>query len=68
MAPSSRPALSDEEAVDIIRRIGVERVLFGSDWPWFHPLRDRERIEALSFSNSERGLILGGNAQHIMGV
>ena len=62
------PALSDEEAVDIIRRIGVERVLFGSDWPWFHPLRDRERIEALSFSNSERGLILGGNAQHIMGV
>jgi predicted TIM-barrel fold metal-dependent hydrolase len=62
------PPLSDEEAVDIINRIGVDRVLFGSDWPWFHPLRDRERIEALPFSNSERDLILGGNAQRVLGL
>ena len=62
------PSLSDDEAADVIRRLGVERVLFGSDWPWFHPLRDRERIEALPLSDSEKGLILGENARRVMDI
>jgi hypothetical protein len=62
------PSLSDDEAADVIRRLGVDRVLFGSDWPWFHLLRDRERIEALPFSDSEKGLILGENARRILRV
>ena len=62
------PSLSDDEAVDVIRQFGVERVLFGSDWPWFHPLRDRERIEALPLSDSEKRLILGENARRVMGL
>ena len=62
------PSLSDDEAADVIRRLGVDRVLFGSDWPWFHPLRDRERIEALPFSDSEKGLILGENARRVMHI
>jgi predicted TIM-barrel fold metal-dependent hydrolase len=62
------PPMSDEEAVDVIRRIGVERVLFGSDWPWFHPIRDAERIESLPLSNSEKGLILGENARRLIGI
>lgn len=60
--------MSDEEAASVIKRIGVERVLFGSDWPWFHPLRDVERIESLPLSNAEKRLVLGENARRILGL
>ena len=62
------PALSDEEAVALLRRFGVERVLFASDWPWFHPLRDLEFIETLALSDAERRLILSENARRVMGI
>ncbi len=62
------PDLSDDEALALVRRFGVERILFGSDWPWFHPLRDLERIETLALSEPERRLILGDNARRVMGL
>ena len=62
------PSLSDDEAVALLRRFGAERILFGSDWPWFHPLRDLERIETLALSKSERQLILNENARRVMGI
>jgi uncharacterized protein len=62
------PEMSDDEAVALIRRFGAERILFGSDWPWFHPVRDIDRIEALPLSDSERRLILGENARRVMGI
>ncbi len=62
------PSLTDDEAVDLIRRLGVDRVLFGSDWPWFHPLRDRERIDALPMSDDEKRLVLGENARRVMRI
>jgi uncharacterized protein len=62
------PSLSDDEAVALVRRFGAERILFASDWPWFHPLRDLERIETLALSDSERRLILGENARRVMGI
>ena len=33
-------AISDEEAMTMIRRVGPDRVLFASDWPWHHPIKD----------------------------
>jgi uncharacterized protein len=62
------PSMSDEEAVALVRRFGAERILFASDWPWFHPLRDLERIETLALSDSERRLILSENARRVMGI
>jgi hypothetical protein len=62
------PDLSGDEAVALVRRFGAERILFGSDWPWFHPLRDLERFETLALSESERRLILGENARRVMGI
>lgn len=62
------PAMSDDEAVALVRRFGAERILFGSDWPWFHPLRDLERIEGLPLSDSERRLMLGENAHRVFGI
>ncbi len=60
--------MSDEEAVALIRRFGAERILFGSDWPWYHPVRDIDRIEALPLSDEEKRLILGDNARRVIGI
>ena len=56
------------KCVALLRRFGAERVLFASDWPWFHPLRDLERIETLALSSEERRLILSENARRVMGI
>ena len=58
--------LPDEEAVAMIRRVGCDRVLFGSDWPWFHPIKDAQRIDSLSLSAEEKRLIFYENAQRAL--
>jgi len=60
--------LSDEEAVAMIRRVGAERVLFGSDWPWFHPIKDAQRIDSLPLSAEEKRFIFYENAQRVLGL
>jgi hypothetical protein len=60
------PVISDEEAVAIFRRLGVERVLFGSDWPWGHPLRDADRVRRLALTEDEKRLILRENARRVL--
>jgi predicted TIM-barrel fold metal-dependent hydrolase len=62
------PPFSDEESVDIVRRLGIERVLFASDWPWFHPLRDAERIDRLALSDDDKRLLLRENALRVLGL
>lgn len=54
--------LSDKEAIKLIRRIGIHRVIFGSDFPWFHPQPGIERIKNLDITEEERQLILSTNA------
>ena len=56
---------SREEALELIRSIGVTRVLFGSDWPWFSPLSAIRQIESLGFSEDEKRMILGRNAARV---
>lgn len=60
--------LSDEEAVDLIRKIGVERVMFGSDYPWFSPVMDLKRFLGLPFKPAEKEKILGENAKRALGI
>ncbi len=62
------PPFPDEEAVGIIRRLGPDRVLFGSDWPWYHPHRDAERIGGLDLSDAEKRLIFHDNAVRVLGL
>ena len=61
-------ALSNSEAVELIRKIGVERVMFGSDYPWFHPRWDLKRFLKLDFSETEKEALLGSNAKRILGL
>lgn len=54
MPPSDMTAL--------IREIGAERVLFGSDFPWYEPSLVLEGFLKLDLTAEERGLILAENA------
>lgn len=60
--------LADEEAVAMIHRVGPDHVLFGSDWPWFHPIKDAERVDSLPLSAEEKRLIFYENAQRVLGL
>ena len=61
-------ALSNSEVVELIRKIGVERVMFGSDYPWFHPLWNLKRFLKLDFTDFEKEALLCGNAKRILGI
>ena len=58
--------LSDDEAVKLIRSIGTKRVMFGSDYPWYHPGKDLERFLKLDFSEKEMRALLCENAERIL--
>ncbi|WP_414470425.1 amidohydrolase family protein [Methanobacterium sp. ACI-7] len=60
--------LDDDEAVDLIKTIGPERILFGSDYPWVNPKGDIERIRSLELSENDKRLILGENAAKLFNL
>lgn len=60
--------LDDNQAVEMIRTIGADRVLFGTDYPWVDPMGDIERIRSLNLTEEERRKILGENAARLLGL
>ena len=62
------PLIPDEDVTAIFRRLGTERVLFGSDWPWGHPTRDAGRIRRLPLTDDEKRQILSENARRVLGI
>jgi predicted TIM-barrel fold metal-dependent hydrolase len=53
----------------LIRRIGADRVMLGSDFPWYDPVRTADRVAGLpGLSDSERAAILGGTATRVFGL
>lgn len=67
IVPSSMPMHGLRQAIE---RLGIERFLFGSDAgfvdPYWQPFQ-LSKIRLLKLSPAEEALILGGNAQRIMG-
>lgn len=57
--------LSDEALTAMIREIGIDRVMFGSDYHWFDPISGIQRLLRLKLSDEERRLILGENARRV---
>ncbi len=47
---------------------GPQKVLFASDAPVMHPAIPLKQIELCHFSESDREMILGGNARRLLGV
>jgi len=59
-------AMEPEEAIEIIRMHGVERVLFGTDYPVNTHAQELELFNRLQLSSVERQLILHDNAAKIL--
>lgn len=57
--------VTEERLTAIIKEIGVERVMFGSDFPWYDPADSLERLLRLDFSEEEKQLLLAENTIRI---
>ncbi len=58
--------MTSEEAIEIIRGHGVEKILFGTDYPITSHKEELERFYRLPLTERERELILWENAQRIL--
>ena len=63
---SSLYALTPEEAVSIIRKYGVGRVFFGTDYPMWEPSEEMNRFDMLPLTQAEKKAILGENLQNFL--
>lgn len=60
---------SDRELAQLIRDIGPERVMMGSDYPWYDLDHTVDRVMALPLlSHEEKDGIVGANAERILGL
>ncbi len=60
--------ITPERAVDMIRRHGVEKMLFGSDYPMWDHSEELARFLALDLTEEERRAILSGNARKLLSL
>ena len=65
---SSLYALSAEAAREIILHYGIDRVLFGTDYPMWTPSAELDRLRALGFPPADMEKILYTNAQNLLGL
>ena len=65
---SSLYALMPEQAKQIFHGYGVERVLFGTDYPMWTPKVELTRLHALGLTHSELECVLYKNAQGLLGI
>ena len=66
--PPSLATLDPELVRATIRRHGAEQVLFASDWPTAKPAAEIAAIRNLGVNDDETTLILGANAQRLLGL
>jgi predicted TIM-barrel fold metal-dependent hydrolase len=65
-APS---APSTSELVGLIRSVGVDRVMLGSDFPWYDPTKTVDRVMSLpGLGPAEKAAIVGGTAVRVLGL
>ncbi|HWE68944.1 MAG TPA: amidohydrolase family protein [Acidimicrobiales bacterium] len=57
------------ELVGLIRSIGADRVMLGSDFPWYDPTKTVDRVMSLpDLGVVEQEAILGGTAVRVLGL
>jgi len=57
---------SPERFVRLCRRHGIERILFGTDTPWYDQKFDRDWIESCGLSDQEKELVFFKNAEGLL--
>jgi predicted TIM-barrel fold metal-dependent hydrolase len=64
--------LEPESFIRLLRLHGPDRILFGTDWPWFGQREELNRVEQLAdqagFGTEEKAAIFGGNAARLLGL
>lgn len=63
---SSLPFMEPSKAAGIIRSHGVDKVLFGTDYPMWDHAEELERFMRLDLTEDERKAILHGNAHRLL--
>jgi len=54
--------MPDADFLHMVREVGVQRIMFGSDFPWFDPGTIAEAVKKLALGEEEKRLVLGENA------
>ncbi len=57
-----------DQFLRIVKNHGADKILFGSDSPWSRADEELKALRSLPLSDSERELILHGNAQRLLGI
>ncbi|NLI92323.1 MAG: amidohydrolase family protein [Peptococcaceae bacterium] len=65
---SSLMFLNQETAVNIIRQHGINKVLFGTDYPMWSPQAELKRFLSLGLTKEENQAILSENAKKVLGL
>lgn len=60
--------LAEEDAVRVMRKIGTERIMFGTDFPAIESQPQLEQILRLPLSDEEKRMILSENAKRILHI
>jgi predicted TIM-barrel fold metal-dependent hydrolase len=56
------------ELVWTIRKVGTDRILFGSDWPVYTPAETANAVRHLGFTYAEQKQIFHDNAARLLGL
>ena len=67
-SPEEDPPLSREQFLRIVRRMGADRILFGTDSPWSGQIETLNAIRESGLSRSEQEAVLGENAAGLLGM
>lgn len=60
--------LEDAFVVDVIKQIGAERIMFGSDYPFGSPIHDVKRFLNMPITDEEKRQIVGENALKLFAI
>lgn len=65
---SSLYALTPGHAAELIRKIGSDRVFWGTDYPLWGAAEELDRLYALPLDKKEQEAILGGNISRLLNI
>ncbi|MFC1982463.1 amidohydrolase family protein [Chloroflexota bacterium] len=65
LAPKHKDSLSDVEFISLYREVGMDRIVYGSSFPWHPRAPVIERILNMDLTEEEKRGILGENALRI---
>ena len=63
---TAEPKFVPEEAVEIIRAYGVDRAIYGTDYPMWEPGEELERFFSLKLGDEMNEMILGKNFENFL--